>query len=97
MVVLEDYFKYHPILTTERIEAHDAINKAAYEFAKTIDKWVKDEQCKTHAIFSIQQARMFANQGATVDELYDELPIEQRLKDSVRIGVREFYKSHKLD
>ena len=38
-------------------------------FAKTIEENVEDEECYKMAIYAIQQARMFANQGATLDEL----------------------------
>lgn len=70
---LEEYFKYHPPLTQERKEAHDAINKAALAFAQVIQSNVKDEDCRKMAIFAVQQARMFSNQGITVDELSKEL------------------------
>jgi hypothetical protein len=51
---IDEYFKYHPPLTEER---------------KVLDESVLDEETKKMAFFSIQQARMFANQGATIDEL----------------------------
>ena len=66
---LEHYFKYHPVATEGRKIAHDAINGAALEFAKTVLAHVQDEDCRKMAFFAIQQARMFANQGATIDEL----------------------------
>lgn len=65
----EEYFKYHPPITDERKLAHDAINKAALAFALEVEKQVQDEDCRKFAMFAIQQARMFANQGITVDEL----------------------------
>lgn len=69
---LEEYFKYHPPLTQERKDAHDAINKAALAFAQVIQVNVKDEDCRKMAIFAVQQARMFSNQGITIDELINE-------------------------
>lgn len=66
---IEEYFKYHPPTTPERIHSHNAINEAALHFAQTVDKLVLDEDCRKMAFFAIQQARMFANQGITVDEL----------------------------
>jgi hypothetical protein len=66
---IDEYFKYHPPLTEERKVIHDAINEAALSFAKVLDESVLDEETKKMAFFSIQQARMFANQGATIDEL----------------------------
>lgn len=66
---IEDYFKYHPPVTEARKAAHDAINKAALEFAKAVEANVVDEKCGEMAFFAIQQARMFANQGITIDEL----------------------------
>ena len=66
---IEEYFKYHPPTTPERIAAHNAVNEAALTFAKTVDENVADKGCAKMAFFAIQQARMFANQGITVDEL----------------------------
>ncbi len=66
---IEEYFKYHPPATEYRIERHNAINAVALEFAKQIVDCVEDEECKKMALFAVQQARMFANQGITVDEL----------------------------
>ncbi len=66
---IEEYFKYHPPTTEERKAAHNIVNNTALEFAKVIDATVLDEDCKKMAMFAIQQARMFANQGITVDEL----------------------------
>lgn len=66
---IDEYFKYHPPLTEERKSIHDAINEAALSFAKVLDESVLDEETKKMAFFAIQQARMFANQGATIDEL----------------------------
>lgn len=68
-LTIEDYFKYHPVATENRKSCHDAINQAALEFAKTVGTAVADKDCRKMAFFAIQQARMFANQGATIDEL----------------------------
>ena len=66
---IEEYFKYHHPLKPERIKAHEAINQAALAFAKTVEENVVDADTRRMAFFAIQQARMFANQGITVDEL----------------------------
>ena len=66
---IEEYFKYHPPTTPERIAAHNAVNEAALTFAKTVEENVEDEDYCKMAFFAIQEARMFANQGITVDEL----------------------------
>lgn len=66
---IEEYFRYHPPTTEERKAAHEAVNKAALEFAKVVDVLVEDEDCKKMAMFAVQQARMLSNQGVTVDEL----------------------------
>ena len=66
---IEEYFRYHPPKTEERKAAHETVNNAALEFAKVIDSLVRDEDCKKMALFAVQQARMFSNQGITVDEL----------------------------
>ena len=66
---IEELFKYHPPKTAERIAKHDLINKLALDLAKAVDESVQDETTKQYAIFAIQQARMFANQGITFDEL----------------------------
>ena len=66
---IKEYFKYHPPLTDARKVAHQAINQAALAFALTVEENVKDDDCRKQAYFAIQQARMFANQGITVDEL----------------------------
>lgn len=66
---IEEYFRYHPPVTDERKRKHDRINSLALEFAKAIDVEIADADCKKMALFAVQQARMFANQGITVDEL----------------------------
>lgn len=68
-ISIEDYFKYHPPTTEERKAKHNAINEAALAFAKIVEAEVLDEETKKMSFFAIQQARMFANQGATIDEL----------------------------
>lgn len=66
---LETLFEYHPPLTEERKRAHKEVNDAALEFAKVIDKHVKDEKFHDFAIMFIQQSRMMANQAITLQEL----------------------------
>lgn len=69
LLPIEQYFKYHPPLTDSRKAAHNAVNQAALTLALTVEENVKDEDSRKMAYFAIQQARMFANQGITVDEL----------------------------
>lgn len=69
---IEEYFKYHPPITEERKRRHNMINEMALLFAQTVDDCVEDEDCKKMAMFAIQQARMFSNQGVTIDELMRE-------------------------
>jgi hypothetical protein len=66
---LADWFEYHPVMSDERKKAHEEINEAALKFAKVIQANVKQTDCQKMAFFAIQQARMFANQGATFDEI----------------------------
>lgn len=66
---LEVYFEYHPPTTQERKDAHARVNAAALEFARVLQELVKNKPCRDMAFFSIQQARMFANQGIALDEL----------------------------
>lgn len=68
-VPIDEYFKYHPPTTGQRKLNHDLVNHTALEFARLVDTIILDEDCKKMALFSIQQARMFANQGITVDEI----------------------------
>lgn len=68
-IPLQEYFKYHPPETDERKRAHEAVNQAALFLAEAIDANCIDPDCKKMAFFAVQQARMFANQGITVDEL----------------------------
>lgn len=68
-VPIEEYFRYHPPKSQERIDAHNAINNAALEFAKVIQQHVTDEQLLSSAIQSVQYARMISNQAITVQEV----------------------------
>ena len=68
-ISVEDYFRYRPPTTEERKAAHAAVNDAALALAKAIEANVKDPDCLKMAFFAVQQARMFANQGITVDEI----------------------------
>ncbi len=68
-IPVEEYFTYHPVMTDGRRVKHESINHTALEFAKLIEHLVKDERCKEMAFFALQQCRMFANQGITIDEL----------------------------
>ena len=70
---IEEYFRYHPPQTSERQAKHNAINDAALALAKVIDENVQDADCRQMALFAVQQARMFSNQGITVDELLANL------------------------
>lgn len=70
---MEEYFRYHPPTTEERKTSHNVINGQALAFAKAIDLYVTDPECKKMAIFALQQCRMFANQGITIDELRKQL------------------------
>lgn len=72
-ISIDDYFKYHPSTTEERIQKHKLINKIILEAAHIIDESVGDEKCKEYAFFALQQARMFANQGVVVDELRNQM------------------------
>ncbi len=73
-IPIEEYFRYHPPTPgSDRIRKHDRINQLALEFAKAIDVEIEDPQCKQFAVFAVQQARMFANQGITVDEVRQKL------------------------
>lgn len=71
-IAIEEYFRYHPVLTDERKRKHERINSLALEFAKAIDVETDYMDCKKMALFALQQCRMFANQGITVDELRQE-------------------------
>lgn len=69
---LEEYFQYHPPKTEERKQRHDAVNQAALAFAKVVEQNVEDEELYKMTMYAIQQARMFANQAITIDELRKE-------------------------
>lgn len=68
-IPIEEYFRYHPPKTENRKRKHEQINSLSIEFAKAIDAAIEDEDCKHMALFALQQCRMFANQGITVDEV----------------------------
>ena len=78
-IPIEEYFKYHPPITEERKQAHNAVNEAALAFAKVIEANVVEAKCKDQTFFAIQQARMFANQGITIDELI-QIETKKRLE-----------------
>ena len=78
-IPIEEYFKYHPPITEKRKEAHNAINEAALAFAKVVEANVAEAKCKDQTFFAIQQARMFANQGITIDELI-QIETKKRLE-----------------
>jgi len=67
---IEEYFTYHPPQTEESKQKHETINRLTLELAKVIDELIENEETKKMALFALQQARMFANQGITVDELH---------------------------
>ena len=69
---LDEWFKYHPVMTEERRLAHNTVNAAAQEFAEVIMNLVDDEECLKMAFYAVQQARMFANQGITLKETQGE-------------------------
>ena len=62
-------FQISPGSFEKRKQVHEAINKAALDFANIIFANVEESSLKMQAIMMIQQARMFGNQGATIDEL----------------------------
>lgn len=67
-IPVEEYFNYHPPLTDEQKAKHELINKTAFEFAKLIEQ-INDPFCKQAAFSAILQAKMFTNQGITIDSL----------------------------
>ena len=79
---IEEYFKYHPPLTEVRKERHNQVNQLALDFAKYIGDNIQDEDCKKMAFFAIQQARMFANQGITIDEIANQNPSSTPIKNA---------------
>jgi hypothetical protein len=68
-IKMEDWFNYHPPTTQDRRDAHAEVNAAAMDMAQSVLAHVQDEKCREMAFFAIQQARMFANQGITIDHL----------------------------
>jgi len=74
MVSIEDQFKYHPPVSLERQIKHDLVNKAALAFALEIEQIIPySDPLHDTIINSIQQARMFANQSITYQELREEM------------------------
>lgn len=71
-IAIEEYFTYHPPRTEQRRQKHELINHKTLELAILIAENVKDEDCKKMGLFALQQCRMFANQGITVDELREK-------------------------
>ena len=67
--MLEDYFKYHPPTTEERVQQHQLINESAMEFAKAIESLELDEKWSEKIYDHIQMARMFANQAVTLKDI----------------------------
>lgn len=66
---IETYFTYQPLKTEHRKDVHQLINDASLAFAKIVSEYINDESTKQMALSAIMQARMFANQGAVIDEL----------------------------
>ncbi|BAZ39417.1 hypothetical protein NIES4101_53700 [Calothrix sp. NIES-4101] len=66
---VEDYFRYYPTQSSDRKRKHERIQSLCIEFAQAIDAEIDDEECKRMALFALQQCRMFANQGITIDEM----------------------------
>lgn len=70
---LEAYFKYYPPTTEEKVVKHEAINDAALKFAEVLFDSVEDEELLRQSFYAICQARVFANQGITVDNVFNNL------------------------
>lgn len=70
-IALSEYFKYHPLMSPERIEKHAELNAAALEFAQILFKVCDNSRMRHLALDCIQQARMFGNQGITLDDIKD--------------------------
>lgn len=66
---IKELFTYHPVQTEERKQKHDLINTSFLKLAEIIVDSIEDEDILKMCIFSLQQARMFANQGITLDEI----------------------------
>ena len=69
MSTLEDYFKYHPPTTDQRIKDHALVNESALAFAKALETLNLDPVLFSKILDSIQMARMFANQAVTMKDL----------------------------
>lgn len=65
---IEERFTYHPVMTEQRRQRHEAINEAAKKFAEIV-LLLGDEQCIAQFLMLVQQARMIANQDVTIQEL----------------------------
>lgn len=73
MIPIEDQFKYHPPVSVTRQVKHDIVNQAALAFALKIGDAIPCYDPLYQTILnSIQQARMFANQSITYQELQKE-------------------------
>ena len=68
-ISIEDYFTYYPPKNLDRVLKHNKVNDKCLELALLFMNSIEDENCRVKAIDCLQQARMFANQGITVDEL----------------------------
>lgn len=62
---LKDEFRYHPPKSQERIDAHNKVNQAAFDFAAAVYTTVSNQDRRNSVIQHIQVARMFANQFIT--------------------------------
>jgi hypothetical protein len=63
---LKDEFRYHPPSSQERIDAHNKVNQAAFDFAATVFTTVTKDSKRNEIIQQIQIARMMANQAINV-------------------------------
>lgn len=70
-MMLTQMFKYHPPKTETRIEAHEAVNKAALEFARTCFIYIHDPEQLLEVVSEIKTARMKANQYITYQEILE--------------------------
>jgi hypothetical protein len=64
---LKEEFRYHPPRSQERIDAHNAINQAAFDFAASVYTHVDKQQNRDAIVQAIQVARMLANQYITLE------------------------------
>lgn len=68
-IPIEEYFTYHPPTTQKRIDKHNKTNDIYFKIAKYLNKIIENEDCLKMSLMMLQQSRMFANQGITIDEL----------------------------